>query len=63
MRLSGRALVLAALERDITLSDVAKAAGINRQTLYGIKAGRKCSDETARKIADALQVSVEDLQD
>ena len=63
MKLSGRKLTLIAFDRDITLSDVARAAGVSRQTLYGIKSGRKCSEATAQKIAKALNVAVEYLQE
>lgn len=63
MRISGRALTLIAFDRDLTLTDIAKAAGISRQTIYGIKSGSKCTDETAQKIAKALNVDIEELQD
>lgn len=49
--------------KDLTLSNLAKMSGVSRQTLSYIKQGKRCSVETAKKIADALNVDVTELID
>ena len=40
---------------------LARETGISRATLSSIMNGKSCREDTARKIADALQVKMEDL--
>ncbi|MBB4613267.1 helix-turn-helix transcriptional regulator [Novosphingobium taihuense] len=48
--------------RGLTQSALARASGVNRVQIADIEAGRrKGSLETARKLADALGVSIDDL--
>lgn len=52
----------AALARaDIKLIDLAVKSGVSRVTLTSVKSGKRCSEDTARKIASALGVKLESL--
>lgn len=47
--------------KDLTLAQLSKASGISRQTLSYIKQGKRCSVETGRKIAKALNVNINEI--
>ena len=52
----------AALARaDIKLIDLAEKSGVSRVTLTAVKTGKRCSPDTAKKIAAALGVKLESL--
>lgn len=42
-------------------SELAKLSNVNRASINNICCGRSCAPETARKIARALRVPLEDL--
>jgi len=51
-------------QRVLSLTDLAQIAGVNRVTINRIKNGKqKPMPRTLRKLAEALQVSVEELRD
>lgn len=54
-------LVTELTKRDMTQNKLAELAGVSRATINYIKAGKSCSDEVGRKIADALSVKIETL--
>ncbi|MBS5131395.1 MAG: helix-turn-helix transcriptional regulator [Lachnospiraceae bacterium] len=47
--------------KDLTLSNLATMSGVSRTTLSSIKQGKRCSVETAKKIAKALNVDVTEI--
>ena len=61
MRIDRIKLVAELAKRDMTQSRLAELAGISRATVNYIKAGKSCTDEVGKKIADALQIPVEKL--
>ena len=51
-------------QRVLSLTDLAQMAGVNRVTINRIENGKqKAMPRTLRKLAEALQVSVEELRD
>ena len=51
-------------QRVLSLTDLAQLAGVNRVTIHRIESGKqKAMPRTLRKLAEALQVSVEELRD
>lgn len=61
MRIDRIKLVSELAKRDMTQSKLAELAGISRATVNYIKAGKSCTDEVGKKIADALQIPVSEL--
>lgn len=61
MRINRVALVTELAKRDMTQKKLAELSGVSRVTINYIKAGKSCTDEVGNKIADALQVPVENL--
>lgn len=61
MRINRIKLVAELAKRDMTQSRFAELAGVSRATVNYIKAGKSCTDEVGKKIADALQIQVEEL--
>ncbi len=54
-------LTLMLMRKSWTQKELARRAGLSRATVNGIKAGRRCSEETAGKIARALNVDLTKL--
>ena len=51
-------------QRVLSLTDLAQKSGVNRITIHRIENGKqKAMPRTLRKLAEALQVSVEELRD
>ena len=61
MRINRKKLVIAMLDNDQTIVQLAKASGVSRVTISNVKCGKSCSNATAEKIAKALNVSVSDI--
>ncbi len=61
MRINRIKLTAELAKRDMTQKKLAELAGISRATVNYIKAGKSCTDEVGKKIADALQIPVEKL--
>lgn len=61
MRISGDLIKHALIDRDMRQKDLAEKAGITRATISSICGGKRCSETTARKIAEALGVTVDML--
>lgn len=61
MRIDRIKLVSELAKRDMTQKRLAELAGISRASVNYIKSGKSCSDEVGRKIADALNVPIEQL--
>ncbi len=51
-------------QQALSLTDLAQKSGVNRITIHRIENGKqKPMPRTVRKLAEALQVSVEELRD
>lgn len=61
MRIDRIKLTTELVKRDMTQTALAKKSGISRVTIAGIKAGRSCSEDTAKKLAAALNVPIKKL--
>lgn len=61
MRIDRYKLATELMRQEMTQGKLAELAGISRATVNCIKAGKNCSDEVGRKIADALNVPLETL--
>lgn len=49
------------LKRDMTQKRLAEISGVSRVTIGSIKGGKTCSAETAQRLADALEIPLEQL--
>ena len=61
MRINRKKLIIAMLDNDKTVIQLAKASGVSRVTISNVKCGKSCSNATAEKIAKALNVPVSDI--
>lgn len=61
MRIDRIKLVSELTRQEMTQKRLAELAGISRASVNYIKAGKSCSDEVGRKIANALKVPLETL--
>lgn len=61
MRVSGDLIKHALIDRDMKQKDLAEKSGITRSTICAICGGKSCTEATARKIAAALGVTVDEL--
>lgn len=61
MRIDRIKLSTELVKQDLTQTRLAEISGVSRVTINGIKSGRSCSDESAIKIAKALNVPIEKL--
>lgn len=61
MRIDRIKLTTELVRRDMTQTALAEKSGISRVTITGIKAGRSCSEDTAKKLAAALNMPLEKL--
>lgn len=61
MRLNRLELIKELARQDMTQTQLAELSGVSRATINGIKNGRSCSDKSGIKIAEALNVPIEQL--
>lgn len=61
MRISGVLIKHALIDRGMKQKDLAEKTGISKSTISMICNGKSCTEDTARKIAEALGVTVDDL--
>ena len=61
MRIDRIKLTIELVKRGMTQTALAKKSGISRVTIASIKAGRSCSEDTAKKLAAALNVPIKKL--
>lgn len=63
MRICKIKLRIELFKRGITQKELAALAGVSRSTIAGIACGRSCSRDTAEKIATALKVPLQKLEE
>lgn len=56
MRIDRVKLITEMARRELGVSALAARCGMSRATVTAVKTGKTCSDQTARKLADALGV-------
>lgn len=61
MRIDRIRLVTEMAKKDMTGKRLATLSGLSRVTITGVKTGKTCAEETAKKIAKALNVDVEEI--
>lgn len=61
MRIDRVKLAAELVRQDMTITDLSQKSGVSRMTISSIKSGKSCSEDTARKIADALEIPIDDL--
>lgn len=61
MRINRKKFVLALMDADLTLVNLAKKSGLSRSTLTAVKGGKSCNKRTAYSIASALDVDVREI--
>lgn len=54
MRIDRVAFAAALARADINVKQLAERTGLSRNTVTGVKSGKSCSEETARKLAAVL---------
>lgn len=61
MRIDRKKMVLAMMDIDVNAKQLAEKAKVARATVSAVKNGRSCSEQTAIRIAAALQVDLKKL--
>ena len=61
MRIDRVKVVCLLISQDLRKKDLAEKTELNRNTISAVCSGKSCSEDTARKIAEALGVTVDDL--
>lgn len=61
MQINGKAIKHILLDKSMRQTELSEKAGITRATISAICNGKSCSNETAQKIAKALDVKIEEL--
>ena len=60
-RIDRKKFVIALMDADLKLIDLAKKSGLSRSTITAVKGGKSCSKRTADTIARALGVDVTEI--
>lgn len=61
MRIDRVKLITQMARQDMTQLKLVELSGLSRATISGIQNGRSCSSRSAVKIADALNIPIEQL--
>lgn len=61
MRIDRVKLVTELARRDMSQRQLSELSGVSRVTINGIRGGRSCSEATAQKIADALNIDLKKI--
>ncbi len=61
MRIDGAKLVYQLAKKEMTQTQLAELTELSRATINYVRGGKRCSDETGKKIADALGVDVTEI--
>lgn len=63
MRIDRIKLKTALIKQDLRQSQLADATGLSKGTIAGVANGKSCSLKTAEKIAEALNIPLEKLEE
>ncbi len=63
MRIDRIRLCVAVERRGVTYTKLSEISGVSRQTISAVKQGKRCNRETAKKIADALDVELSEIME
>lgn len=63
MKIDRKALACAMLDADVKSFELASLANVSRNTISAIKNGKSASVQTVEKIAKALNIPVEQLEE
>lgn len=61
MRIDRAKFAAAVATADLKLGELAERAGVSRATITAVKCGKSCAEETAKKLAAGLGVSVSEI--
>ena len=61
MRIDNKKLRHILIDRDVGQKELAEKSGVSRTVVNNVCCGRSCTSTTAFKIADALQIPLEEL--
>lgn len=61
MRIDRKKLIIAMIDKNQTVMQLAKKSTVSRVTISSIRNGKSCSMRTAEKLANALGVPVTDI--
>lgn len=61
MRIDRVKLAAALAIADITANTLAERAGVSRVTISNVRAGKRCTEETANKLAAGLGIPVSEI--
>lgn len=61
MRIDRKKLVIAMMDKNQTVMQLAQKSTVSRVTISSIRSGKSCSMRTAEKLANALGVPVTDI--
>lgn len=62
MRVNQKELLCAMFDKGFNTIQLADKSGVSRATISNIRCGKSCSRDTLEKIAGALEISIEKLQ-
>lgn len=63
MRIDRIKLKMELARREMKQSELAEVAGVSKGTLSGVANGRSCNKNTAKKIAKALKMPLDELKE
>ena len=63
MRIDRIKLKTELVKREMRQAELADVAGVSRGTLSGVANGKSCNEITARKIAKALEMPLDELKE
>lgn len=63
MRIDRAKFAAAVAVADIGMGELAARSGLSRATVTSVKGGKRCTDETAAKLAASLGVTVDELRE
>lgn len=61
LRIDRKKMVLAMMDVDVNTKQLAEKAQVARATVSAVKNGRSCSEQTAIRIAAALQIDLKKI--
>ena len=62
MRVDRIKVIAEMARKDMSSIELAKKAGVSRSSICSLRSGKSCTENTIRRVAQALGVSVEDLR-